>query len=91
MCINSNNWDVNEKTKDIRLDRMNMNEPKTWREMVWKGQCGGWVKKIVCAVYIYTHFAGDAQYAIMVVFRRQTRLSVGLNVSFAGNHTCFMV
>ena len=55
MCINSNNWDVNEKTKDIRLDRMNMNEPKTWREMVWKGQCGGWVKKIVCAVYIYTH------------------------------------
>ena len=50
-------------------------------------------KNSVCCIYIYiyTHFAGDAQYAIMVVFRRQTRLSVGLNVSFAGNHTCFMV
>ena len=53
-------------------------------------------KMCVCiyiCVYIYTHthFAGDAQYAIMVVFRGQTRLSVGLNVSFAGNHTCFMV
>ena len=48
---------------------------------------------IYMCVYIYTHthFAGDAQYAIMVVFRGQTRLSVGLNVSFAGNHTCFMV